>query len=219
MRVGERVLERLSAAGMSQAELARRIGLAQPTINNLIRRNKVGTKHLHRIARELGTTPEYLTGETDDPAEGALPVPTADLVAEQVGAIMVPMLDLRFGMGGGNVVDAHSIIDRIPFPRDWLLSRIEGKPEQVMIITGEGDSMEPTIRSGDALLVDQAQRTVRQQDQIWAIGLHDVGMVKRLRRRKGGYEIISDNPAVPADRADDGEMEVVGRVIWIGRWQ
>jgi transcriptional regulator with XRE-family HTH domain len=67
MIVGERVQERLDASGLSQAELARRIGVAQPTIHNLIHRAKKGSTHLHRVARELGTTPAYLTGETDDP--------------------------------------------------------------------------------------------------------------------------------------------------------
>lgn len=67
MIVGERVQERLDASGLTQAELARRIGVAQPTIHNLIHRAKKGSTHLHRVARELGTTPAYLTGETDDP--------------------------------------------------------------------------------------------------------------------------------------------------------
>lgn len=68
MILGERVLARLKDTGLSQSELARRVGLAQPTISGLIKSNKVGSKHLHRIARELGTTPAYLSGETDDPA-------------------------------------------------------------------------------------------------------------------------------------------------------
>jgi len=75
MALGERITERLEAAGMSQSELARRVGMAQSSINALINRNKVGSKHLHKIARELGTTAEYLTGETDDPVEGARPMP------------------------------------------------------------------------------------------------------------------------------------------------
>lgn len=65
--VGERIRERLETLGMSQRELGRRVGLTQPAIGNLIHRNKTGTSHLHRIARELGTTPAYLSGETDDP--------------------------------------------------------------------------------------------------------------------------------------------------------
>lgn len=66
------------ARGFSQAELARRVGLAQPTIYGLIHTNKVGSKHLHRIARELGTTPAYLSGETDDPQADAPAAPDFD---------------------------------------------------------------------------------------------------------------------------------------------
>lgn len=66
MIVGARILERMDAVGLSQAELARRVGLAQPTIFNLIHRGKKGSTKLHLIARELETTPAYLTGETDD---------------------------------------------------------------------------------------------------------------------------------------------------------
>lgn len=65
----------MEAAGLSQAELARRVGLAQPTIFNLIHRSKKGSTHIHKIARELGTTPAYLSGEVDDPQADAPPPP------------------------------------------------------------------------------------------------------------------------------------------------
>lgn len=68
MALGERVTARLRAINISQAELARRVGIAQQTVNALINRNKVGSLHLHRIARELQTSTQYLTGETEDPA-------------------------------------------------------------------------------------------------------------------------------------------------------
>lgn len=65
--LGERVSDRLRVVKISQAELARRVGVAQQTVNALINRNKVGSLHLNRIARELQTSTRYLTGETDDP--------------------------------------------------------------------------------------------------------------------------------------------------------
>jgi transcriptional regulator with XRE-family HTH domain len=71
MTVGERIDERLKAIGISQAELARRVGVGQSTINGLIRGESRGSKHLHVIARTLRTSPAYLIGETEDPAPDA----------------------------------------------------------------------------------------------------------------------------------------------------
>ena len=65
MSLGERVQTLMAEQGLSQAELARRVGLSQPAIFALIHKNKTGSKSLHRIARELGTTPAFLNGETD----------------------------------------------------------------------------------------------------------------------------------------------------------
>lgn len=56
--------------GLSQAELGRRVGISQASIYNLASGKGYGSKHLHLIARELRTTPAYLTGETDDPESG-----------------------------------------------------------------------------------------------------------------------------------------------------
>jgi transcriptional regulator with XRE-family HTH domain len=75
MIVSTRVEERMKAAGLSQSELARRVGVSQPTIYKLLRQSKKGSTHLHKIARELGTTPAYLAGEVDDPDENAPPLP------------------------------------------------------------------------------------------------------------------------------------------------
>ncbi len=72
---------------LSQSELARRIGVTQATIHRLVSGGAYGTTHLHRIARELGTTAEYLTGEIDNPDAGAPPPPpkpTVQLVTMQV---------------------------------------------------------------------------------------------------------------------------------------
>lgn len=67
MLVPSRLTEQMVAHGLSQSELARRVGVAQATIFKLTVGETYGSKYLHKIARELGTTPAYLTGETDDP--------------------------------------------------------------------------------------------------------------------------------------------------------
>ncbi|WP_454886149.1 XRE family transcriptional regulator [Sphingomonas oryzagri] len=220
MTLGARIEERRQALGISQAELARRVPMSQSTMNSLINSDARTTKHLHKIARVLETTPDYLTGEIDDPDAGATPSPTPETVAEQLDAVRVPHLSLHYSMGGGNVVAEPTVLGYFTVPKEWLRGHIRGTPEDVAVIMGEGDSMEPTIRDGDMLLIDRAQRTMRQSDQIWAIAVRDSGSVKRLRRaRSGGYEIHSDNPSVPVDFADDGEMVIVGRMIGVLNWK
>lgn len=71
MNLGERIERRRVEIGMSQAELARRVGVRQSTMNSLIRGNSQTSRSLTKIARELQTTPEYLTGEIDDPSADA----------------------------------------------------------------------------------------------------------------------------------------------------
>jgi len=71
---------------LSQSELGRRVGVSQATIYKLLTGESYGTKHLHRVARELNTTTAYLTGETDDPA---LSAPSAASSTPQL--VMMPV--------------------------------------------------------------------------------------------------------------------------------
>ncbi len=64
--IGERISARLTALGMSQSELARRVGVTQGSVAQLISGRSKSSAHLHKIARELKTTPAFLSGETDD---------------------------------------------------------------------------------------------------------------------------------------------------------
>ena len=76
MTIGERIEARRKALGIkSQSELARRAGIRQSTLNGLINRPYRWSPHLVHIARELQTSVEYLTGETDDPDANAPPPP------------------------------------------------------------------------------------------------------------------------------------------------
>lgn len=76
--VGARIRQRIAQVGLSQSELARRAGISQSTIAGLLSGKARSSSHLHVLARELRTTPAYLSGEVDDPELDAPNAPALD---------------------------------------------------------------------------------------------------------------------------------------------
>lgn len=217
MDLGARLKIRMEEVGLSQAELARRIGIKQPSVNHLIKGGAQGSKFLHAIARELKTTPEFLTGETDDPSAGYVPIPSIAAVADELGLVPVREIDLRYGMGATDLEVPVTTTVR-HFSREWLRQYTGASPEHLYFAQGIGDSMFPTIWDTDLLLIDTSEQSLRLADKIWAIAYGHSGMVKRLRpMADGSVKILSDNPNVPQEIAYDGELHVLGRVVGIVR--
>lgn len=211
--MGSRIAERLELLGITQSALARMVGVTQPSINHLIKNGSQGSKHLHKIAAALRTTPEYLTGETDDPDAGYVALPSAEQVAADLGLVPVREIDLTLGMGA-TYLDVPVTETIRHFPIEWLRLYTRAAPEHLLFAQGVGDSMEPTLRDSDLLLIDCSQRHLNMSDKIWAIAYAECGAVKRLRPvAGGGVEILSDNPAVPTATAFDGELHILGRVV------
>jgi len=207
----------MAEMGLSQAELARRVGITQPSINHLIKRGAAGSSHLHKIAQELQTTPAYLAGETDDPAAGYIAPPAPAVVAAELGLVPVRELDLSLGMGGA-FLDAP-VTERVQhFPRDWLRNFTHSPPEDLFFAIAVGDSMIPTMVSGDIVLIDRRQNVVDHADLIWAFSFGGMGMIKRLGPgRDGQIKIQSDNPAVRTDFAAPDELHIMGRIVAVVR--
>lgn len=217
----ERVKKRMDELGIGQSELARQVGIAQPSIFRVLQGDTKQPRFLHGIARALQTSTAYLLGETDDPsslnsvADRQLPyrgqeTDTGDLVE-------IDQIDLRYGMGA-TYADSHVEVEKRQFSREWLRSFTRASPTHLTWALGDGDSMEPTIRSGEVILIDRSQDTPLMGDGIWACAIGEIGMIKRLRHLPGGtVELHSDNPHVPPQLTADGELHVVGRVIAVVR--
>jgi phage repressor protein C with HTH and peptisase S24 domain len=212
----ERIQERIDALGLSQNELAKRVGVSTQTIWKLATGHSRSSAFLHKIARELATTPEYLEGETDDPSpSGAV---RATMVAnEDDDSVEIDSIDLSFGLGGTFVdVEPGALeIVKAKFSRDWLRKFTHSPPELLFTTSGVGDSMTPTINDQDLVIVDRSERLEGSMgEKIWAIVFGGVGMIKRLRPMPdGSVKIMSDNQLVREELATDSDLYVVGRVV------
>lgn len=213
----------MEAKGISQSEMARRVGVSQSTIWKLTQPGAQGSKHTHRIASILGTSPEYLMDETEDPSPTGLserPLGWGAFPAEQKpdpDMVEIAQIDMRYGMGA-TYIDGPVVANPRRFSRAWLRQFTPAAPEHLVWALGDGDSMEPTIRDGEVILIDRSRDTVNMADAIWACTLGDIGMIKRLRPMPdGAVKVLSDNPSVPPETAVDGELHVIGRVVAVVR--
>jgi len=219
---GDRLIALLAENSLSQSELARRIGVSQATIWKLASTPSQGSKHIHRIASELATSPEYLMGETDDRAPLGVTdrrVPFRSAATEpDPDEVEIDMIDLAFGMGG-TFLDAGDVeVRKARFSRAWLRQFTPSPPHLLVTTQGVGDSMMPTILDGDVVVIDRSEIEPEFGDKIWAIKFGGVGMIKRLRPMPDGtVKISSDNQLVRDDIAADGELFIVGRVVAIVR--
>ncbi|MBU6394945.1 MAG: transcriptional regulator [Sphingomonadales bacterium] len=126
----------------------------------------------------------------------------------------IPRLPLGASAGPGTLAQDSAPTDRLRFSGRWL--RQQGlEPAMLSVIEVEGDSMEPTLRDGDEILVDRSPRPLRSG--LHVIRLDDVLLVKRLEPGSAGtLLVISDNPAYPRMERPRAEVAIIGRVVWKG---
>ena len=126
----------------------------------------------------------------------------------------IPRLPLGASAGPGTIAQDFAPVDRLRFSGRWL--RQQGlEPGMLSVIEVEGDSMEPTLRDGDEILVDRTARPLRSG--LHVIRLDDVLLVKRLEPGPAGtLRVISDNPAYPRLERPLADVAVIGRVVWKG---
>lgn len=217
----ERMIALRETLGISQSELARRASSTQSKINRLEAGLTDQPRDLHELANALHTTVDYLMGLTDDTDGDSLRdtrLPYTAPPKQDDRILEIPVIDLAYGMGGTYLDDVDPEARSEPFPLSFIRRYSKAKADDLVIADGLGDSMAPTIGSNDQMLIDRSIDTLRVADQIWAFSFGGVGMVKRLRPRPdSSIAILSDNPAVPEDRAVDDELFLIGRVVAIVR--
>ena len=87
------------------------------------------------------------------------------------------------------------------------------------MIRVRGDSMEPTLQSGDLALVDHGRNYVDPQGGIYAIAIDHTIMIKRLQvlHPSKTIRVISDNGRYEPIETDLDRLRINGKVIWFGR--
>lgn len=196
--------------GVSLAALSALLGRNPSYLQQYVRKGsprRLGETDRGVLARFFGVH-ESLLGAPEDISSAANSVPRRSEWVE------VPRLALGASAGGGAVADQEAPFGAMRFASRWL--RDQGlEPAMLSAIAVAGDSMEPTLRDGDEILVDRTPRPLR--DGIHVVRIDDTLLVKRIDTgRPGTIALVSDNPAYrPIELPPDG-LAVIGRVVWKG---
>ena len=124
----------------------------------------------------------------------------------------IPLLSQRVSAGhGATLQDVDEEQALIPAPA-WL-SRY-GRDVAALMVTG--DSMEPTLRSGDLVVCDTHGW---EYEGIYVIQLGDQVFVKRLQKLPRVFRIISDNPRYPVmeEPIESQDLRIIGLVHCVVR--
>ena len=198
--------------GLTPSALARGAGLASTTIlrsYNGSATTRLSQPTLDKLQARFPDFPQWLPGHVADRQLSF----RQRLAERDPDLVDIAQIDLQFGLGG-TYLEGPVEECRRSFSRSWLNLFTRAAPEHLFWAVGDGDSMRPTINSGDVILIDRSQINPLMGDGIWAIAYGEGGMVKRLRPLPDGtIEVHSDNDRVRPFTAADGELHVIGRVI------
>lgn len=218
---------RLALGYQKQNEFSEKLGIKQPTWNRYEAGKfppKLGLlRELHQKynidLNWLTTGQGSMFGEVK--MESSVAKPSDAAVSANHRAI--PHYDIRAAAGNGSaqmVVDASSYV---VFDQSWF-ERYVPTRAVLGVLEVEGDSMSPTLMSGDMVVLNMEDRGIREalaQGGIFAFTVFGNFRIKRLQPMvNGDLKMISDNPryeteTLPADMVADN-LQIQGHMIWSG---
>jgi len=200
-----RLLELADEREVSLSRLSRLIGKNASYLQQFVRKGsprKLEETDRGKLARFFGV----------DEAELGAPKENSYTESAANAWVDVPRLALGASAGPGAHAEEEETIGAFRFSGRWL--REQGlEPAMLSAIAVAGDSMEPTLRDGDEILVDRSSRPLR--DGIHVVRLDDTLLVKRIETgRPGRIALLSDNQAYRPIEVEPGEVQLIGRVVW-----
>lgn len=204
------------AAGLTQQQLADEAGISKQAISKIERGETTAPEAatLDPIARRMQVTVAHLLhGERNQRARIA--------TAEWADILASPQV---VSAGDGAEAQEYAETYKLKFRAESL--RRQGlHADKLVVYYARGDSMEPRIRKGDAIMFDTSD-TRPVDDTIYVVQHQGELYAKRANIIEGKVYFQSDNPSGDHNwrkprRMDDPKqpIEVLGRVRWIGSWE
>lgn len=178
----------------------------------------VGDKSIRSFARECGFSDtvlrQYLSGNSE---------PTRPVLLAIAHAADVSLEWLAAGQAATDVLAKKYIYkETLAFEAGWLQAEFPKSFENLLLTQVKDESMEPTLRAGDLILVDTNSRDLEDIEHgVYMFKLDDRILIKRLQYHAGKtLRVLSDNSAYEAFSIEmtgkSSGLSIMGKVVWCG---
>lgn len=223
--LAERLTVAIADAGITKAELARRVGISAPSVNGWFtgKAKFLRGENLLAAARALSVDEDWLaTGKgssrrghgvtetsREDPVSRVLETET------RPGYVRFDVFEGGAGMGAGLVNQDYPEVVQTIEVAEWEVRRKLGflpQPGRIQLITGRGPSMRPKLEDGDIIWID-TRCDFFDGDDYYLINIGGETQIKMLQKRGDGLHVVSVNPDFPTYKADEGEVSILGKAL------
>lgn len=194
--MGERIKQRRIEMGLSQEELAKRMGNSSRASVSTVETGKedLTTTRIEKFAKALGVKPAYIMGWETETKE-KLPPRRIQVLGSVAAGVPIEMIE--------------DIVDEVEIPGHW-----EGEHFGLVI---HGDSMEPRIYDGDIVIVKVQDYIDNGQIGIITINGEDA-TCKRIYKYADTLVLRSTNPkydemVYTKEQVETLPVRILGKVV------
>jgi len=194
----------------SQTELASALNINRSAITQARKKDSIPDKWILKLYRTFGLNPDWV--ETGSGPTFLKPSASGDSVFKNI-----PKVKARLSAGGGSFEVGSEIEGYYAFRKEWLTKK--GNINQIVLMDIFGNSMEPELKDGDTVLIDESQKDILA-GAVYAVGVDDTIMVKRLEKHPNKLVLHSDNKdysPIYLQGDEINSVRIIGKIIWICR--
>jgi len=128
----------------------------------------------------------------------------------------LPLYDVHASAGHGAEIDQEPVKSLLAFKQDWLRGEMGLNPKDCCLIYVTGDSMDPTLRNSDVVLLDRSPAMI--SDGVYCLRFDGGLVIKRIQRiNTTDIKIISDNHIYDPYIIGIDTVKIIGKVVWAGK--
>ncbi|WP_353243563.1 helix-turn-helix transcriptional regulator [Providencia sp.] len=226
MSIAKRLLEARVKAGMSQADLAEKVGVSQQSIQKIESGQTSAPRRVADIAKAVNVSAHWLQFGAQDENGKKTEFEVKEWedipVYNDTDFVDIPVLDIELAAGcGSNAEVIESEEYTYPFRRDEL-RKYGVSASNAKIVKIVGNSLFPVLNGGDLVAIDVSNKKIKDGD-LYAIRDGVLLRVKILIYRPDGGLIIRsfNRDEYPDEQLPRSEavtrVHVIGRVFWSSR--